>query len=138
MNRFTVFFENPYWIGVFESENQNELSVSKVIFGEEPKVETLLAFVEKSYYKLKFSQYYDVDGRSVSTTRRINPKRVQRLISKELNASGLSTKAQEAIRLERESMKKLRKTKNTALKEQLEKMKFEKKQLKKKEKKKGH
>ncbi len=138
MNRFTVFFESPYWIGVFESENNDELSVCKVIFGEEPKGETLLEFVENHYFKLKFSQSYEFEGGSISISKRINPKRLQRLVAKEVNASGISTKAQEAIRLERESMKKLKKTKNTALKEQLEKMKFQKKQTKKKEKKKGH
>ena len=35
--RLTVFFEEPFWIGVFEHISEKKLSVCKVTFGAEPK-----------------------------------------------------------------------------------------------------
>ncbi len=139
MNQLTVFYENSFWVGVFEETISGKISVCKVTFGAEPKGEELLQFMDRYYYKLKFSGFYSEDAECVQTaTKRINPKRLQRLVSKEVNNVGISTKAQDAIRVERESQKKLRQFKSRAFKEQQEKMKFEKKQMKKKAKKKGH
>ena len=33
----TVFFEDPFWVGVFERQAQGALTVCKVTFGAEPK-----------------------------------------------------------------------------------------------------
>ena len=35
--KLTVFFENPFWVGVFEHVENNFLVASKVKFGAEPK-----------------------------------------------------------------------------------------------------
>ena len=35
--QLTVFFEDPFWVGVFERTISGRLSVSKVTFGAEPK-----------------------------------------------------------------------------------------------------
>ena len=35
--RLTVFFEEPFWTGVFERISEDRLSVCKVTFGAEPK-----------------------------------------------------------------------------------------------------
>ena len=139
MNQLTVFYENSFWVGVFEETIGDKISVCKVTFGAEPKGEELLNFMDRYYYKLKFSGFYSEDAECVqSATKRINPKRLQRLVSKEVSKVGVSTKAQDAIRAERESQKIVRQFKSKAFREQQEKMKFEKKQMKKKAKKKGH
>ena len=36
--KLTVFFEAPFWIGVFERIERRKLSVCKVVFGAEPKL----------------------------------------------------------------------------------------------------
>jgi hypothetical protein len=36
-----VFFEDPFWVGVFERIENKKLSVAKVPFGAECKVQTL-------------------------------------------------------------------------------------------------
>ena len=36
-SRLTVFYEEPFWVGVFERMEGDRLSVSKVTFGAEPK-----------------------------------------------------------------------------------------------------
>ena len=35
--KLTVFFEDPFWVGVFEHIENEKLSVAKVTFGAEPK-----------------------------------------------------------------------------------------------------
>ena len=35
--KLTVFFEDPFWVGIFERIEDGRLSVAKVTFGAEPK-----------------------------------------------------------------------------------------------------
>ncbi len=35
--KLTVYFEEPFWVGVFERIEDGKLSVAKVTFGAEPK-----------------------------------------------------------------------------------------------------
>ena len=35
--KLTVFFEEPFWVGIFEHIENGKLSVAKVTFGAEPK-----------------------------------------------------------------------------------------------------
>lgn len=53
--QFAVFFEEPFWVGVFEEITDGSLSVCKVTFGKEPTEEELWAFVLRNYHKLRFS-----------------------------------------------------------------------------------
>ena len=53
--RLTVFFEEPFWIGVFERISEGRLSVYKVTFGVEPKDYEIYDFVLRNYYQLRFS-----------------------------------------------------------------------------------
>ena len=53
--RLTVFFEEPFWIGVFERISEGRLSVYKVTFGVEPKDYEICDFVLRNYYQLRFS-----------------------------------------------------------------------------------
>lgn len=34
--KLTVFFEGPFWVGIFERMSEGRLSVCKVTFGAEP------------------------------------------------------------------------------------------------------
>ncbi len=45
--KLTVYFENPFWVGVFEQICDNKLSVAKVIFGKEPKDYEIQEYVMK-------------------------------------------------------------------------------------------
>lgn len=60
--RLTVFFEEPFWIGVFERISEGKLSVCKITFGAEPKDYEIYDFVLKNYYRLKFSLAVATDG----------------------------------------------------------------------------
>lgn len=48
--RLTVFFEKPFWIGIFERISEEKLFVGKVTFGAEPKDYEIYDFVLKNYY----------------------------------------------------------------------------------------
>ena len=53
--KLTVFFEEPFWVGIFERIEDGKLSAAKVTFGAEPKDYDIQEFVLKHYYDLQFS-----------------------------------------------------------------------------------
>ena len=74
-----------------------------------------------------------VAGKTIS-----NPKRMQREARKQTSASGIGTRSQQAIKLQQEQNKLIRKTKSREQKEAEKERRFELRQLKKNEKHKGH
>ena len=61
IGKLTVFFEEPFWVGVFERIENGKLSVSKVTFGAEPKDYEIYEFVLKNYNSLRFSPAIETD-----------------------------------------------------------------------------
>ena len=74
IGKLTVYFDAPFWVGVFERIEDEKLSVCKITFGAEPKDYEILEFVLKYYSQLKLSPAVDVTVRKETT----NPKRIQR------------------------------------------------------------
>ena len=99
--QLTVYFDDPFWVGVFEVTEDGQLSVCKVTFGAEPKDYEILEFILKNYYHLKFSPA--VDAAKEKDIR--NPKRMQREIRKRSASTGIGTKSQQALQLQREEHK---------------------------------
>ena len=130
----TVFFQEPFWIGVFERLESGRLSVCKVTFGAEPKDYEVHEYLLKQYYSLRFSFAVEAEERKKAD----NPKRRQREASKQIQNTGVSTKSQMALQMQREAMKTERKQISKAQREAEEQRRFELKQQKKKEKKRGH
>ena len=87
--KLTVFFEAPFWIGVFERIERRKLSVCKVVFGAEPKDYEVWEYLLKNYSRLRFSPSVETVVKKDS----VNPKRLQRQIRKETAATGISTKS---------------------------------------------
>eukprot|EP00767_Chilomastix_cuspidata_P006619 gnl/Chilomastix_cuspidata/7040.p1 GENE.gnl/Chilomastix_cuspidata/7040~~gnl/Chilomastix_cuspidata/7040.p1 ORF type:complete len:141 (-),score=18.50 gnl/Chilomastix_cuspidata/7040:21-443(-) len=131
----TVYFESPFWVGIFETIENGKIQCSRVVFGPEPKDYEVYEFISKNYYNLKYSKPLEVEFHE---KKKMNPKRLHRKISKATKEIGISTKSQAAIKLEQESRKIAKKKKCKEKKEKEKKLKFEMKQEKKKEKKKGH
>lgn len=104
--KLTVYFEDPFWVGVFERIENGKLSVCKVTFGEQPKDCEVWQFILEKYYQLKFSRSVDVVVKKQATS----PKRVQREVRKQTAATGSGTKSQQALQLQREANKLERKT----------------------------
>ena len=53
--RLTVFFENPFWVGVLECNEDGKLTVTKITFYKEPKDYEIKNFILKKYNQLNFS-----------------------------------------------------------------------------------
>ena len=129
----TVFFEEPFWVGVFERIENKSLSVCKVTFGAEPKDCEVWDFIIKNYGKLRFSPPIEAKVKREAT----NPKRRQREARKQTNASGIGTRSQQALQLQREESKRERKTAGKRQREKEKQRLFDLKQQKRKEKHKG-
>ena len=132
--KLTVYFENPFWVGVFERIENGKLSVCKVTFGSEPKDYEVWEYILKYYYQLKFSPAVDVVVKKEAT----NPKRVQREARKQVSTTGIGTKSQQALQMQREENKLERKSVSREQRETEKQRQFELKQLQKREKHKGH
>lgn len=130
----TVYFEDPFWVGIFERVIDGRLSACKVTFGAEPKDYDVLKFVLEHYYELEFSPSVKAGVRQTAE----NPKRRQRSIKKQLEQTGIGTKSQEALQLQREALKTERHQISHEEREAEERRRFELKQEKRKEKQKGH
>ena len=63
--KLMVFFEDPFWVGVFERVSGERLSVCKVTFGAEPKDYEVYDFIVRNYYRLRFSPAVATDRKSV-------------------------------------------------------------------------
>ena len=131
--RLTVFFEEPFWVGVFERISECRLSVCRIVFGAEPKDYEVYDFVLKNYYRLRFSPAVAADVREAGR----NPKRIQREVRKQVQNTGVGTKSQQALKLQQEQLKTERKTVNREQREAEKQRQFELKQQKRKEKHRG-
>ena len=131
--KLTVFFEEPFWVGVFERVSDGKLSVCKVTFGAEPKDYEVYDFVLKNYYRLRFSPIVATDVKEVGC----NPKRVQREVRKQVQNTGIGTKSQQALKLQQEQLKTERKTMSRERQEAEKQRQFELRQQKRKEKHRG-
>ena len=125
--KLTVYFEDPFWVGVFERTQNGTLSVCKITFGAEPKDYAVHAYVLRHFYELRFSP-------ALSARQHVqcsNPKRRQRQVQKQLSGAGVGTKSMQALAAQREQQSR-------AQQEAEQQRRFEQKQRKKLEKHKGH
>lgn len=132
-DKLTVYFEEPFWVGVFESIEREKLSVTKVTFGTEPKDYEVYEFLLKHYYDLQFSPAVTTVIKEVKQ----NPKRRQREVKKQLRNIGIGTKSQQALKLQQEQNKQERKIKSRKQKQTEAEYQFQLRQEKKKEKHRG-
>ena len=130
----SVFFEDPFWVGLFECVEKRKLSVCKVTFGAEPKDGEVYDFVLKNFYKLDFSPTVETSIKKTAE----NPKRKKREAEKQLKNVGIGTKSQQALKLRQEAMKTERRVISKEEREAEKERQFELKQQKRKEKHKGH
>jgi len=135
--QLTVYFDCPFWVGVFEVYSNNTIRTCRVVFGSEPKDVEVYNLIINDYYKLKFSNPIPINENYIKP-KAINPKRLQRQVKRLTNQKGISTKSQQAISKQREENKEQHKKISKYQKDDEKRMKFEMRQQKKKEKHKGH
>ena len=132
--KLTVFFEDPFWVGVFERTEGKNFTASKVTFGAEPTDAQLNDFILSGYQELVFSPAIKAPIKIKAD----NPKRRFKIVKNTLREIGVGTKAQQALKAQQEMRKTERKADNKARKEEEQERKFSLRQEKKKEKHKGH
>ena len=133
--KLTVFFEAPFWIGLLERECAGQYEVCKILFGAEPKECEVYNFLLANWGRLRFSPSMEaqtIDGRYA------NPKRMQRQIRRQLENAGIGTKAQQALKFQREQGKSACRSRLREQREEEKQRQFELKQKKRKEKHRGH
>lgn len=133
--RLTVFFMEPFWIGLFERIEEGKLSASRVVFGpSEPKDYEICDFVLRKYSHLKFSPAVA----AVVKEKKSNPKKMQRDVKRQLRSAGIGTKSQQALKLQQEQKKTERKSLSREQLEAAKQRRFDLKQQKRREKHRGH
>lgn len=129
----TVYFEDPFWVGLFERRVGNALTVCKITFGAEPRDCEVYDFVLRHYAGLRFGPPLTVTCRKAADS----PKRRQRAAGKQLE-NGPGTKAQQALQLQREANKLARREQTRAQKDAEQARQFALRQQKRREKHRGH
>lgn len=132
--KLTVYFEDPFWVGVFERISDGKLYVSKVTFGPEPSEQEIMDFILKSYTSLRFSPAVDMEPKQYAD----NPKRRRRQIRRQLQTAGIGTKSQQALQRQREEGKEERRRLGREQEKEEKQRRYQLRQQKRKEKHRGH
>ncbi len=103
--KLTVLFDPPFWIGLFERERAGRYEACRVVFGAEPRDIEVYACILDRYDRLAFSPALAFDP---ERDRAVSPKRAQREARRQTRPSGIGTKAQQALQLQREQGREAR------------------------------
>ena len=98
----TVYFEDPFWVGLYEREEKDGYQVSKITFGAEPRDYEVYEWLLTRWGTLRFSSFLPSNAPKKNQQ---NRKRVKREAGKWLSGPPVGTKAQEALKLQRAELK---------------------------------
>ncbi|WP_080121203.1 YjdF family protein [Bacillus subtilis] len=133
--KLTIYYDGQFWVGVVEVVDNGKLRAFRHLFGTEPRDSEVLEFVHNQLLNMMVQAEQEGVRLQGRRQKKINPKRLQRQVSKELKNAGVASKAQEAIKLELEARKQKKKQ---IMKEQREHVKEQRYMLKKQKAKKKH
>lgn len=133
--KLSVFFEEPFWVGLYEREYNGYYEVCKITFGAEPTDGQVYEWLLKNERNLVFSAPTIVSG---TEKRHHNPKRVQREIQNARKTMSVGTKAQQALKTMQEAYKCEKKSRSKEQKEIEKTEAFQLRVQKKKQKHRGH
>ena len=133
--RLTVYFEDPFWVGVMERRQGGLTEACKIVFGGEPKDYQVYETLLRQYDRLAFSPPTE-SGSPLLAVRSF--KRRQRAIRRQLADSGPGTKAQQALALQRRQGKEARKKQALEENQLQARQDFQHRQQKRREKRRGH
>lgn len=131
--QLTIYFEEPFWVGVFERIEDERLTASKLTFGAEPRDYEVHAWLLEQFSSLRFSPAVQADRHR----RADNPRRRQRCARQQMQNTGVGTRSQQALAAQREEMKTRRSQLSRAQREADQQRKFALKQQKRREKHRG-
>ncbi|MBR6407218.1 MAG: YjdF family protein [Clostridia bacterium] len=129
----TVYFDEPFWVGVFEESDRGKLSACRVVFGAEPTDAQIYAFVLNNYNRLPFSPPVEAAEKQKAD----NPKRRRRNARRQLESAGIGTKSQQALQKQYENNKTERLQRSREQRDAEKQRQFELKRQKRREKHRG-
>ena len=132
--QLTVYFDDPFWVGVLERQTGTRLEAARMVFGAEPKDYEVYQFLLEHYTDFRFSPATEADRLPEPPA---NPKRRQREAGNRIASKGTGTKAQQALNLLREADKLARKASGKQIRDAETERKFELRQEKRKQKHRG-
>lgn len=112
----TVYFDDPFWVGVVERQTEAELQVTRHVFGAEPGAAELWVFVLHQLDWTGQERVCTVQSEPPAPLT-IGPKRVAREAARLRMQRGCSTKAQQALQQQHEQHKQERKQRSKAARE---------------------
>ena len=131
----TVYFEDPFWVGVLTRREGQALTAARIVFGAEPKDCEVYAVLLARYHALRFGGRVEAQRHTPAPA---NPKRRQREASRAMAQAGAGTKAQQALQLAREAGKLQSRIVRRDVRLAEEARRFDLKQAKRREKHRGH
>ena len=130
----TVYHDGQFWVGLAEHVADGGYGAARIVFGAEPSDEEILRFVVGKWEKLAF--FGDESAEASRPAK--NPKRRAREAAKALKQPAMSTKAQQALAAQRETMKRESARARSRRRTKEAKARFEQRTLKRKRKHRGH
>lgn len=88
--KLTIYFDGSFWCGLVEAESDGHYQVIRYVFGAEPKDADVLEFIANCLPRL-LEQSGTVAAERKSE-KKMNPKRIQRLINREKRQPVVSRK----------------------------------------------
>lgn len=132
----TVYFDGQFYVGVLEKTEDMQLRAARMVFGAEPREGDVLRWVQSGYPGARLSAgAVEADANPCSLAS--SPKRRQRQAAR-IVERGASTRAQQALALERELHASQRRIKRRERLDAQEQLRFAMKQAKRKQKHRGH
>ncbi|MBA9039937.1 hypothetical protein HNP21_003044 [Bacillus aryabhattai] len=120
----TIYHDGQFWVGIIEVVEDGKLRAFRYVFGTEPKDTEILDFINYRLLEVINQSVHAGLDVKIKSNKKVNPKRLQRQVAKEINNVGISTKAQEAVKKEYEEKKKSRKKKAKQYREELKEQKY--------------
>ena len=130
----TVYHDGQFWVGTAEHVEDGRYGAARIVFGPEPSNEEILHFVASKWEKLSF---FDAGPTEASKPAK-NPKRHAREAAKALKQPAMSTKAQQALADQRETMKRESAHARSQRRAEEADARFEQRKMKRKQKHRGH
>ena len=93
-SRFTVLFEGPFWVGLYEREEDGLYTVCKVTFGAEPSDAEVYAFLCTHWHSLRFGPAV---AAGPAAQKAPGFKRAMRAARAQTAQAGMGTKARQAL-----------------------------------------
>ena len=141
--KMTVYFDGGFWYALLEYQDKKLCyQAFRYSFGKEPKDKEVFDFINRRLSQWMRRQeelglVIDEPDKSMSH-KSINPKRMQREVSRQMKKPALSSKAQRAMQASYELLKKKKKASKRQQKQEYKEKQFQLKQEKRRQKKRGH